>query len=99
MKNLKEVFVHFVSSLHRSVLAGIVAIAALPVAGALAAPEGKLDSMSLELGPNGISSGIYVKSADGKTWSEIKETQVSLAGEVEIEMKLGGRIKAFGIYL
>ncbi len=78
---------------------GCLALAAvLPPSRAIAAPEGKLKSMSLEL-TTGILAGVTVVSSNGTSWTGLKPSDVSLAGSVKIEMKIGGRIKAFGIYL
>lgn len=78
--------------------AGALALMTLTSSSALAAPEGTLDSMALDLGPGAIFAGIVIESSNGKNWTGIKESQVSLAGTLKIDLK-HGRIKAFGIYL
>jgi hypothetical protein len=95
----------------RTVLAGVscgsLALAALTTAtDAIAAPEGKLKSMSLDLvvpfqGPSALPSsgagGLTVISEDGVKWNRFLDAPVALDGILHIEMRTG-RIKNFGIY-
>jgi hypothetical protein len=94
----------------RTILAGAacgsIALAALMPEAALAAPEGKLESMSLDLsvpfqGPSSFPSegggGLIVISDDEVTWNRFLNAPVVLGGTVHIEMSRG-RIKNFGIY-
>jgi len=87
------------SAVLAAVIIGWVAVAAAAMPKyAIAAPEGTLDSISLELGSGGIFSGVIVESSDGAGWTNIRDTNVSLAGSIKIDLK-HGLIKAFGIYL
>ena len=100
MQNLTRLSDRYATSCRQVIVAaatgGCLAFAAMT--SAVAAPEGTLDGMSLELGPDGIFVGVTVQSSNGASWTNLKDTNVALAGSIEIEMK-PGLIKAFGIYL
>ncbi|WP_163270732.1 peptidoglycan-binding domain-containing protein [Chelativorans alearense] len=70
----------------------------LPATVADAAPEGTLDRMTMDLSADGIYVGVYVDSADGESWTHIRDTGIQLAGPLEIKMK-HGLIKAFAVFL
>jgi hypothetical protein len=81
-----------------AVSGGCFALAAFwPASSATAAPEGTLESISLELA-TGIFAGVTVVSSNGTSWTGLKHTDVSLGGSLKVDMKTG-RVKAAGIYL
>ena len=84
--------------------------AAIPLAAsnAKAASEGKVDSLSFELS---TTSGIFLdgegpepirvvsEGEDNKKWTNLLPNEITFDGKVQLDMKGGGKIREFGIYL
>ena len=64
---------------------------------ARAAPEGKLDSMSLSLNTNPLAGITVIADPKQMKWVSFENTQISLSGGLEVEMKTG-RIKKVGVF-
>jgi hypothetical protein len=89
-----------------SFAAAMILAAAIPLtaSNAEAASEGKVKTLSFELNPNAglVNEQIHVVSEDKlhKKWTNFKaETWIPLDGKVQLDMKRGGKIREFGIYL
>lgn len=101
MKSLNALAGRSAASFRRTALAamtgGAFAVAALsPVQSALAATEGTVKKLTLNLTSQG--PGIRVVSSDGQKWTHIEDTTLQFAAGVEIKMGTIGKIRMWGIY-
>ncbi|HEX5778614.1 MAG TPA: hypothetical protein VFY21_07205, partial [Xanthobacteraceae bacterium] len=89
MIDSKRLSIRRASFLRPVAVVGGLGLTILSPSNALAAPEGTMGTFSLGLTTQGIFAAVRVQSENGKTWTKIKNDNLTLGGPITVDMKTG----------